>query len=200
MPQPIEFYTINVSGNNTTELVDVNALLSSLSSHASAQTALQETLSSAGINLITTSSLNETSSTIFSTDTTASQTETSQSDSTADSSSSPDVEVIVPAVVVPVVTISVGLAIAAFFFMRWRKKRRIALEQEGAMETDYEGKAELHADSFRAELGGVMMERELSGPLRQDQIAELPAREPVGNGMDADNLRDSDARMRRDTS
>ncbi|KAL4968100.1 uncharacterized protein BDV14DRAFT_197330 [Aspergillus stella-maris] len=183
--------------NNETQLVDVNALLSSWSSHATAQTAIEESLSSAGYNITTTttSSLNVTSPTTSSPDATATDSRISQ----ANSSSPPNVEVIVPAVVVPVVTVSIGLVIAAFFFLRLRRKRRMALLREGNKGPDYEGKAQLHADSLRPELDGMAVtESELSGTA---QLAELPAREPVGSEMDADNVRDSvsDARRRRDT-
>ncbi|KAL4782608.1 hypothetical protein BJX76DRAFT_287310 [Aspergillus varians] len=178
------------SGTDTGGALDINSLLSSWSALASTQSAIQATLSSLGYNFSTTPTGTGTrtgtgvaSTTLLGTATaTATATATGGTDTGSDSSNS-NVKVIVPAVVVPVVVVLIAAVVAAWVFMR-RRQRRQGMEQNGVGKEEYEGKAQLHADSFRPELDSAMLVKATSTD-RIDGVAELPAREPVGSEMDA---------------
>ncbi|KAL2870123.1 uncharacterized protein BJX67DRAFT_378661 [Aspergillus lucknowensis] len=172
---------------------DIVSLLESWSSLAATQSAIQETLSSLGYNFLTTStdvSTGTTSTTLPTTSTTllptasATGNPTESPNANSQSSTSPDIGVIVPAVVVPVVFVSLIAVFAAIFFLR-RRRRQTALERERGRKSDYEGKAQLHADAFRPELDAVDAVKKIyPSELAQNEVAELPAREPVGSEMD----------------
>jgi hypothetical protein len=69
-----------------------------------------------------------------------------------------------------------------------RRKRRQYEGQGSRHATDFEGKAQLHADPFRSELDDEnSMRKQLPSELQEDGIvvAELPSREPVGAEMDS---------------
>ncbi|KAL2829426.1 hypothetical protein BDW59DRAFT_35739 [Aspergillus cavernicola] len=180
---------------NDTDIPEINSLLASWSALSQTQSALQESLASLGYNL--TSSTVTISSTDIDRTTTTSPPPTSTLPSTAsatdrdsqaetgsESSSSPDTKVIVPAVVVPIVVLLIAAVVAAWAFMDRRNKRRKAREE--LLDDGGETKAQLHADSFRPELEAIVTTKKGTDSSNEGEIAELPAREPVGSEMPAD--------------
>jgi hypothetical protein len=201
-------YCDSVQINNSTQEVDINALLSSWSSLAATQSALQQSLSSLGYDFSTTATTTEgnlvtnTAATLGG-DSTLTPT-ASPADAAAgnrdgnrtnpgDGSESLDVGVVVSAVVVPVVALSLVMVLVSCVLMRRRRRRRIEAQQRQgilASSDGYEGKAQLHSDPFRPELDGRGIVNEVASTSRETSVmAELPAREPVGGEMDSSSER-----------
>ncbi|KAL2813357.1 hypothetical protein BDW59DRAFT_167540 [Aspergillus cavernicola] len=152
----------NRLGNSTNNITvpDISSLLESWSSLASTQAALQASLSSLGVDLSTITS--SSGATSITNTITASPTNSASSTASAtlgppevssipsSSPSNSDAKIIAPAVVVPAVILVIAAVIAARTFMRRRHMQRV--ERGNIPGDSYEGKAQLHADSFTAEL------------------------------------------------
>ncbi|KAL4734177.1 hypothetical protein BDV11DRAFT_175006 [Aspergillus similis] len=189
------------NGNNTdvaevNNLAEINSLLASYSSLTSSESLLQVSLSSLGY----TGDFPGSTSATATDDVTASTTSTLGSIATAGegnrdisnegrngsvaenlaSSGSSNVSVVAPAVIVPVVALFAG-AVLAWALLRRRRKRR-GMEGIGPTGDGFNDKAQLHADEFRPELDGLAVAKKKVVIMDED-LAELPAREPVGTEM-----------------
>lgn len=179
--QFIDYCASQGNGTDQIDAVAVNTLLASYSSLVASQSALEDALSSRGYNLSTTTDTPTTTTPETRPTLTASQTAGSGTD--GPDTNSPNTKVIVPAVVVPVVCL---IAAAAVIWALMRRRRRRQMQQNNGDTDGFDGKAQLHADEFRPELEAVTIAKEKStDPDENSVVAELPAREPVGNEMDA---------------
>ncbi|KAF9890736.1 hypothetical protein FE257_005602 [Aspergillus nanangensis] len=98
---------------------------------------------------------------------------------------SPRVSVIVPAVVVPVIVVLVVVVGALLFLRRRRRSKQEQTRHVDGGEEEYKGKPELPADPFRPELEANDTAELSTVKPTESEVAELPAREPVGNEMEA---------------
>ncbi|KAL4946601.1 hypothetical protein BDV06DRAFT_218067 [Aspergillus oleicola] len=163
-------------------------LLASLSSVDASQTALQTSLADLGYNssMPTTTTATAPASTMLAAESAGLGTTESASTSKTTSTNSRDLGVLIPAVVVPVVLIPLISLIAACLVMRRRRRRRLEYEQRAAGPSPFEGKAQLHRESFMPELDSATTTKSPMSPSpREIGIEELPAREPVEREMGA---------------
>ncbi|CBF84379.1 hypothetical protein AN9056.2 [Aspergillus nidulans FGSC A4] len=184
------------SGNSNVTLVkEIDSLLASYSSLSSSQSQLQASLSSLGY----TGDFPELTSATATGDVTASSTSMVGPTATAGgedrsfsneggtgtedlpSSDTSDINIIAPAVIVPVFALLVG-SVLAWALIRRRRKRQ-GTEEIGAAGDSFDDKAQLHADEFRPELDGLAIAKKRLVNMDED-LAELPAREPIGAELD----------------